>query len=412
MNLLSSLAGHLYGLGIKVATPFNHKAQLISEGRSRLWPFLQKEKKALQDNPVIWVHAASLGEFEQGRPLMEAFRICYPDHKILLSFFSPSGYEVKKDYNGADWVVYLPEDSYSHVTRFLNYVNPVMAIFVKYDYWPTFLTELHRRHIPTYIISAIFRPDQLFFKKYGLWYRRLLTYFDKLFVQDSDSKALLLRHNINKVTVAGDTRFDRVSRVAENAKELPLIAAFSVGNTVLIAGSSWPVDEEFIADYFNGRKDLKLIIAPHEIDEPHLQEIESRISRPCIRYTQIEGQDLGSYDCVIIDCFGLLSSIYRYGDMAYVGGGFGHGLHNTLEATVYGIPVIIGPNMNKFKEAKDLIQEKGAALIGSADQFNTIMDSWMDNKDIREAYGLNAGRYVKQNTGATLKILREIKPLR
>lgn len=364
----------------------------------------------------IWFHASSLGEFEQGRPMMEKIRAEHPEYKILLTFFSPSGYEVRKNYNGADVICYLPFDTPFRVKKFLNLANPAIAVFIKYEFWGNYLHELKNRNIPVYIISSIFRRDQLFFQWFGYPYRKMLYCFTHLFVQDDRSAALLNEFGITNVTVAGDTRFDRVLDVRKQARELPHVEQFvyeggEEKKQTLIAGSSWPQDEEILIPYFNEHPEMKLIIAPHEIYREHLMYIESLLKRPSVRLSEViqDGSLLEGKDCLIVDSFGLLSSIYRYGTIAYIGGGFGAGIHNTLEAAVYGIPVLFGPRYHKFKEAKDLIAVGGGFSVSDWQTFCEKMDELLIYREVLEASGSSAGHFVSDHVGATDKILKEIK---
>lgn len=363
----------------------------------------------------IWFHASSLGEFEQGRPVMEKIKQEHPDYKILLTFFSPSGYEVRKNYNGADVICYLPFDTPFRVKKFLRLANPVMAVFIKYEFWGNYLHELKKRGIPVYIISAIFRPDQLFFQWFGAPYRKMLYNFTHLFVQDERSKELLAEFDIRNVTVCGDTRFDRVLDICRQARELPNVERFvknEKGEQVqtLIAGSSWPQDEDIFIPYFNKHPELKLIIAPHEIHQEHLTYIESLLKRPSVRLSEVlqDNHLLEGKDCLIVDSFGMLSSIYRYGTIAYIGGGFGAGIHNTLEAAVYGIPVLFGPRYQKFKEARDLIKVGGGFSISSKEEFTDKMDELLTNQQTLATAGKSAGNFVSGNAGATEQILKEV----
>ncbi len=365
-----------------------------------------------QSKPWLWFHAASLGEFEQGRPIMERIRKEHPEYSILLTFFSPSGYEVRKNYTGADLICYLPFDTILNVKRFLNIVKPQKVFFIKYEFWPNYLTALKRRQIPTYLISGIFRPDQLFFKNYAPFYRRMLNTFTHLFVQNQISVELLASiGRTDEVSISGDTRFDRVLEIRAAAKDLPIAESFaknSNGN-VLVAGSSWPKDEAIFIPYFNEHPALKLIIAPHEIHEEHLLTIEAQLKRPFLRYSQMTPENANTCDCLIIDCFGLLSSIYRYGNMAYIGGGFGTGIHNTLEAAVYGIPVIFGPNFAKFHEAKELLACGGGCTIDSEVAFIEQMDALTTNSENRLKAGKMAGEMVINGSGGTNKVLNLIR---
>ena len=362
----------------------------------------------------IWFHASSLGEFEQGRPMIEQIRKVHPEYKILLTFFSPSGYEVRKNYAGADVVCYLPFDTPGRVEQFLDLANPAMAIFIKYEFWGNYLHTLQQRGIPVYIISAIFRREQLFFQWFGKPYRKMLDCFNHLFVQDERSKVLLEEYGIRNVTVAGDTRFDRVIDVYHQAKQIPLVERFIKGTDgqqpplVFVAGSSWPEDEAIFIPYFERHPEMKLIIAPHEIHEGHLKSIEARLHRPTIRLSQATEQNVADQDCLIVDSFGLLSSLYRYGQIAYIGGGFGAGIHNTLEAAVYGMPVLFGPRFQKFKEAKDLIAVGGAFTFDNAPAFTSRMDTLLSTPEALQQSSQAAGHFVQSHGGATTTILQEI----
>ena len=402
-NPLYSFAGILASAGLHLAARFSPKARLIIEGRKDT-PLRLGRLDATR--PVVWFHASSLGEFEQGRPLMEAVRRTHPEYQILLSFFSPSGYTVRQDYAGADVVVYLPSDRSSSVRRFLDLARPSKAIFIKYDFWPTMLYELRERGIPTYLISAIFRPDQLFFRPWGKWYLRLLTLFERLYVQDEDSRQLLQRHGITAVSVAGDTRFDRVIEIASAARAIPEAAALE--GKILVAGSTWPEDEAILLPYFNRLgSEYKLIIAPHEIHEEHLQAIEAQLTRPYMRYSQLQAEATGDYDCLIIDCFGLLSSIYRYGRYAWVGGGFGKSVHNTLEAAVYGIPVFFGPEVHKHREVRELIQRGLGFVLHSEEDFGALLQRFDDEAACREV-AQQLERFFAEQRGATEQLLSEL----
>ena len=357
----------------------------------------------------IWIHTASLGEFEQGRPLIEKIKREYPDTKILLSFFSPSGYEVRKDYDKVDAVCYLPMDTPKRVKTFLDVVKPKMAIFVKYEFWGNYLEQLKSRNIPTYIISTIFRPKQVFFKPWGGMFRKMLGCFTHLYLQNDESLKLLQSIGVDNVTVCGDTRLDRVLQIKAQAKEFPAIAAMTAGDRpTLVMGSSWEPDEDIIIPYFNSHPDMKLVIAPHEFNESRLAALMARIERPVARYSQLEGKDPATLDCLIIDCFGILSSLYRYGDVAYIGGGFGAGIHNVPEAAVYGIPVIFGPKHEKFKEAIELNACGGGFAISNAQQCNEILYKLLSDKNALQAAGAAASNYITTHTGATERIFKDL----
>ena len=392
----------IYAFLARIYALFNKKASLLVKGQAEAYGLLRN--KVVPGKQYIWFHAASLGEFEQGRPLMEKIRATYPNYGILLTFFSPSGYEVRKNYEGADIVCYLPFDRLKNVRKFLDLAHPCMAFFIKYEFWKNYLDELHRRQIPVYSVSSIFRANQVFFKDYAKNYAKVLDNFTHLFVQNEESKRLLSTIGIEKVTVVGDTRFDRVLQIREAAKELPLVETFKAGQLTFVAGSSWQPDEDLFIEYFNAHPEVKLIIAPHVIAEEHLTEIIGKLKRPYVRYTQATMENVREASCLIIDCFGLLSSIYRYGEIAYIGGGFGVGIHNTVEAAVYGIPVIFGPKYQKFMEAIQLLESKGAFSIQNYEELKALLDHLLSDKVFLAQSGKNAGEYVLSRSGATKQI--------
>jgi 3-deoxy-D-manno-octulosonic-acid transferase len=404
-NLIISL----YAAIVHLISPFHRKARLMVCGHRDTYRKLKQE--VVPGASYIWLHAASLGEFEQGRPIIEKIKANYPTYKILLTFFSPSGYEVRKDYPLADIVCYLPFDRRSNVRKFFKLVHPCIAIFIKYEFWYNYINALGKLGIPTYMVSAIFRPGQVFFKWYGKSYRNMLRCYRRICVQDESSKQLLESIDVaDNVQVCGDTRFDRVLEVKENAKELPLVEAFiksaePSNQFVLVAGSSWPKDEDIFIEYFNKNKHVKLIIAPHEVHEAHLAYIEESLKRPAIRYSQAAQARPEEYDCLIIDSFGLLSSLYRYGHAAYIGGGFGVGIHNVLEAAVYGIPVIFGPNFRKFREANRLVELGGGYPIHNAESFFVLMDEFIQYPEVRNSAGTRSGKYVCDNAGVVDKVM-------
>lgn len=405
--MLYNLGIFIYSLLIHLVAPFSRKPRKMMKGHWVVYELLRQQKE--EGAKYIWFHAASLGEFEQGRPIIEKIRARYPEYKILLTFFSPSGYEVRKNYQGADIVCYLPLDKPRNVNKFLDIIQPCMAFFIKYEFWKNYLDELHKRGIPTYSVSSIFRKEQIFFKWYGGTYRKALYNFDRLFVQNETSKRFLAKIGIENVTVVGDTRFDRVLEIREEAKELPIIEQFKNNQFTIVAGSSWGPDEDLFIEYFNTHPNIKLIIAPHVIDENHLVEIISKLKRPYVRYSKANEKNIAKAECLIIDGFGLLSSIYRYGEIAYIGGGFGVGIHNILEAAVYGIPVIFGPKYSKFMEAKQLIEESGAYSIKDYNELATLLDKLASNTDFLTITGQNAGNYVTKNLGASESVLSNIK---
>ena len=400
------LAIALYDIAVHLAAPFSRKPRKMMEGHWIAYEILHQRLD--KDVRYIWFHAASLGEFEQGRPLIEAIRARYPEYGILLTFFSPSGYEVRKNYRGADVVCYLPFDKRRNVRKFLDIAHPCMAFFIKYEFWKNYLDELHKRQIPVYSVSSIFRRGQVFFKWYGGTYRNVLRDFSHLFVQNELSKRFLAKIGIQQVTVVGDTRFDRVLQIRDEAKDLPLVERFKNGATTFIAGSSWQPDEDLFIDYFNNHPEVKMIIAPHVIDENHLVEITGKLKRPYVFYTRADERNIAKADCLIVNCFGLLSSIYRYGEIAYIGGGFGVGIHNTLEAAVYGIPVIFGPKYQNFQEAVGLIEAGGAYSIKNREELYGLLDRLLADETFRKEAGAKAGAYVTGHAGATDKILGTI----
>ena len=407
--------------GIAIASLFNEKVRKMWRGEREAFKILKQ--KVDPNAKYIWFHAASLGEFEQGRPLMERIRKDYPQYKILLTFYSPSGYEVRKNYEGADIICYMPVDTRLNAIRFLRLVRPVMAFFIKYEFWSNFLHILKHRNIPTYSVSSIFREDQVFFKWYGRSYAGVLKCFTRFFVQNEESKQLLKGIGITAVDVVGDTRFDRVLQIMEAAKHLPICEAFRTGVAssqsadvphhdfkVFVAGSSWPPDENVFIPFFNEHKDWRLLIAPHVIAEEHLKLIFSLIKdKKVVRYTQTTPEEAAEADVLIIDCFGLLSSMYNYGDVAYIGGGFGVGIHNTLEAAVWNMPVIFGPNNKKFQEAQGLLKSGGGFEINTYEDFSGLMSSLMNDETFLKQAGDKAGAFVAHLAGATDKVLASVK---
>lgn len=396
-----SIALYLYAFAALIVSLFSKKVRKLVDGIPETYRILKAEIKS--DDRVAWFHAASLGEFEQGRPLMERLRKEHPEYKILLTFFSPSGYEVRKNYSGADVVCYLPFDTPGNVHSFLRLAHPELAIFIKYEFWTNYLTSAHRHGVKLYSVSSIFRPGQFFFRVPGAMHP--LRQFDHFFVQNEESKRLLNEHGIDCVTIVGDTRLDRVIDIMNAAAPLPIVEQFAGQSKCFIAGSSWGPDEEIYIPYFAQHPDWKLIIAPHVISEVHLKSIEKLLSQnglSSIRYTDIES---GKAKCngervLIVNCFGKLSSIYRYGSIALVGGGFGVGIHNVPEAAVYGIPVLFGPNNKRFKEAQDLLRCGGSFEYCDSQTFATVMNRLISNQDALEKAGKAARTYIHGNAGA------------
>ena len=427
---------YLYQLGVIITSLFSEKVRKMWRGERDAIRVLRQQIDP--DAQYVWFHAASLGEFEQGRPLMEELRRQHPEYKILLTFFSPSGYEVRKNYQGADIICYLPLDTITNARRFLRTIRPVMAFFIKYEFWYNYLHILKHRGIPVYSVSSIFRPGQVFFRWYGRQYAHVLKCFTRFYVQNDISRELLNTIGIHEVSVVGDTRFDRVLQIKEAARQLPLIEQFKGNAKCFIAGSSWQPDEEIFIPWLNEHPEWKVIIAPHVIGEDHLLQIEKLLEgRKVVRYSKLSEnsdcnatlarrdceatlakrdcnatlarRELSDADVLIIDCFGLLSSIYHYADVTYVGGGFGVGIHNTLEAAVWDVPVIFGPNNERFQEAQGLKACGGGFEIQGADDFRRIMQGFIDRPETMAEAGRQSGLFVQQMTGATRKILNDVK---
>lgn len=396
----------LYSAIAGAASPFSAKARRWVRGRrgwrERLSSFSRGEGK------VAWVHCASLGEFEQGRPVIEKIRRDHPDWKVVVTFFSPSGYEIRKDYRGADMVMYLPTDLPANVRFFLDHIKPDLALFVKYEFWYNYLSELKRRNIPTYLVSGIFRPDQYFFRWYGSFARGVFQVFNRIFLQDEQSGRLLESIGYHRYSVTGDTRFDRVSQIAAAAKDLPVIEKFRGKESLFVAGSSWDEDEEIIVRYINSNSGaMKWVIAPHEIDEAHLCRIEKRLTPESVRYSRyVEGAK--SCRVMIIDNIGMLSSVYRYASIAAVGGGFGRGIHNILEPACWGIPVLFGPHHLKFREAVQLKERGGAVSFDNFETFTSVVEKYLSDPVALEAAGNASAIYISENKGSTGKVYKEI----
>ena len=396
----------LYKTGIRIAALWNKKAGLWIDGRKNIFNHISG-KLGTNTFPITWIHCSSLGEFEQGRPVIEKLKSNDPNSKILLTFFSPSGYEIRKDFKGVDWIFYLPMDSKANAKRFIDILKPSLAIFVKYDYWYYYLTECKKRNIPLYIISAIFRKEQPFFKGYGTLHRKMLKCFSHFFVQDKESSELLNSVGINNVTVSGDTRFDRVAEIAENFKPIDEIERFCGSSQVLVAGSTWPSDEKIIKEAITDLPNLKVIIAPHEIHEEHLNHLKQIFSQATL-YSQLSTHNSQS-NILIIDNIGMLSRLYHYATITYIGGGFDKGIHNTLEAAVYGKPVIFGPNYTKFKEAIGLIEVGGGIGVNSANEFKAQLKILLNDQKKLEEINTRSFDFVNQNRGATEKIMNVIQ---
>ena len=416
-----NLGIHLYALGVAVASHFNKKVSKMWRGEHDTFRILKE--KADPNSQYIWVHAASLGEFEQGRPIIERIKQDHPEQKVLLTFFSPSGYEVRKNYSGADIICYLPLDTKGNARRFLSLINVKMAFFIKYEFWYNYLHILRHRGVPTYSVSSIFRPGQIFFRWYGRQYGRVLKCFTKFFVQNEVSRELLATIGIHRVEITGDTRFDRVLQIKDAAKQLPLVESFvspvaseaAAQRKCFIVGSSWEPDEDIYIPYFTD-KDWKLIIATHVVSPERVGLLKKRLveqGKKVVLYSEADKPEvkgtLSEADVMIIDCYGLLSSIYRYADVAYVGGGFGVGIHNLPEAAVWGVPVFFGPNNARFQEAQDLKQNGGGLEITNSHDFEQLMNDLVAHPDAIKERGRQAGSYVMNRSGATDKILRSVE---
>ena len=403
----------LYNIGIYISlalvyliSPFNKKVRLWIKA-NRDWPD-ELRKKINSDERYVWIHCASLGEFEQGRPVIEAIKKEKPHVKILLTFFSPSGYEIRKNYQMADIICYLPADTPGNARKFINIVDPAVVIFVKYEFWYNYLSVLGRRETPLYLISGIFSRNQHFFKWYGSFFRRILRNFTWFFIQDKESAGLLQSVGLNNVTLSGDTRFDRVIQITENAVEIPLLEKFRGNEELFLAGSSWKSDEEIITQYINSFPDrMKWVFAPHEIDIYNIDRLTRLINPECVRFSQLSDININAR-VLIIDNIGMLSSAYRYATIAAVGGGFGKGIHNILEPACWGIPVLIGPKHIKFREAVELIQQGGAFSFKNYDDFKTKIEQLISDKEYYKKSAEIALQYVRQNIGATHKIMQGI----
>ncbi|CAN5133036.1 glycosyltransferase N-terminal domain-containing protein [soil metagenome] len=397
----------LYFFIIKAISPVNGKARLFIKGRKKLFERIENELKR-KKGELVWFHCASLGEFEQGRPVMEAFKRTYPQFQIFLTFFSPSGYEIRKNYAQADFIFYLPEDTANNAKKLLSLINPSLVIFIKYEYWHFHIREINKLKIPLILISAIFRSEQLFFKSYGKFYRNMLKNFNHIFVQNQQSLELLKKIGLLNVTAAGDTRFDRVKEITENVQPIPLVAQFSAGSKIMVAGSTWKEDLQVLAPLGQAFPEIKFIIAPHEISESSLAEVEQFFSGS-FRYSKGMKKDC---QVMIIDNIGMLSSLYQYGDYAYIGGAFGKGLHNILEAATFGMPVLFGnKNYKKFAEALQLMNAGAAFAVGTSHELAGYINELDKNPSKKKEVGRISKKFVEENTGATDIIIQHCKGL-
>ncbi len=408
MLILYNLSLFLYQWVIRILANFHPKAQLWWEGRQGV--FAKIKSKRIADRPVLWMHCASLGEFEQGRPVLEQLRSSFPHYQIVLSFFSPSAYEIRKDYPIADIITYLPLDSKKNAQEWMKVVQPDIVIFVKYEFWHHYLQAIKKSTARSFLISASFRPQQIFFKAYGPFFQKMLHCFDHLFVQEEKDQMLLQKIGLQQVSIAGDTRVDRVLQIAKAANSFPLIEQFSAEAPVLIFGSSWPAEEEILAQHLqkNPDTDWKFIIAPHEIGSAHLLAIEKKISWPILRYSQANAQSINEARILLIDNIGMLSALYKYGKIAFIGGGFGTGIHNTLEPIAFGLPVIFGPRYQKFMEAKNLVKMEAAFSIQNHAEFETIFTQLKSASAYQKAVQ-NTAVFLTKNKGASERILAKLE---
>ena len=408
MSFIYQLSIRFYFLVARIYASFNEKAKLFVEGQKRTFPYL--ESQILHDKPIIWVHCASLGEFEQGRPLIEQIKNEYPDYRILLSFYSPSGYEVRQNYPKADYICYLPLDTPKNAKKFIDLVDPEKVFFIKYEYWYNYLRVLNDQKIPLYLVSAIFRPEQAFFKKgiRGYWYRKMAKMVTHFFVQNQQSVELLSKIGMTNCTLTGDTRFDRVAEIADKSKVLPKIEQFKNGEKLIVAGSTWQPDEALFMDYLKQNPKTKIIFVPHEVRESNIKRLVEQFPTEAIRYSLSEGLNLSLHRILVVDTVGLLSSIYRYATVAYVGGGFGVGIHNTLEAAIYNIPVLFGPNHSKFQEAVNLVKEGVAFPVSNSEELINRLNPLMMDEKLRENIATNCHKFMAQNLGATQQVLQKV----
>lgn len=408
MIFIYNILTHIVGQLLKIVALFNSKLKLFVNGRKKVFTIL-KQKIAKSDK-TIWVHCASLGEFEQGLPIIEQLKNIKPDHKIVVTFFSPSGYEVKKNSTVADVITYLPLDTRSNAKKFIDIVHPDIAIFIKYEFWPNYLNALQQQQIDTYLVSGIFRKEQSFFQWHGKWMQKSLQTFNHFFVQNAISKTLLNTIGFENVSITGDTRFDRVSEILDRDNTLSFIEQFKQDKITIVYGSSWEDDEAVYIDYINTSDNIKHIIAPHNIHTAHINRLVSKINKPTVLFSEMENNDLANYDVFIADTIGILTKIYSYADIAYVGGAFKTGLHNTLEPAVFGVPVIIGPKYDKFQEAIDLVEHKGIIVVNSREELNNTMKSFIENTTLRTTTGAINANYIKEQAGATQQILTQLAP--
>lgn len=396
----------IYTILIRLVSPFYPKARQWSEGRRGMIERMSVDMADAEN--VVWIHVSSLGDFEQGRPLVDYVKANYPDYKILLTFFSPAGYEVRKNYPNADYVYYIPADTRREVCPFLDVVRPKVVVFVKYEFWLNMLIELRNRNIRTFIVSSIFRKNSIFFNPFGGIWRKALHSFETLFVQDEASKRLLAEIGVTNVVVAGDTRFDRVIAIAESAERVEVVEQFKGGSRLFVAGSTWGRDEEILLPLINGNPDIKFVVAPHEMDEGRIERLLREVKGGAVRYTELEQSNFADKQVLILDTIGLLSRVYGSADWAYVGGGFGAGIHNTLEAVVYGLPVAFGPKYRKFKEACDLISLGVGKSVADSAELKMWFDTLRDDSDKLAKIADLAKEYTLKQHGVTERLVKMI----
>ena len=410
MRTIYSFLVHVAWFHLKLIAYLKPKIKLFVEGRKNVFSILENSISDTDD--VIWMHVASLGEYEQGLPIFQKLKINYPKHKLLLTFFSPSGYEIKKHTKAADIITYLPLDTISNTEKFIELAKPKLAIFIKYEIWPNYLNQLQKDNVPTFLVSALFSKKQIFFKWYGRFMRDSLKTFHHFFIQDENSLELLKTIGFTNATVSGDTRFDRVSEILERDNTLSFMTDFKQDKFSFVVGSSWPEDEKIIVDHINkSNYNVKYIIAPHNIKAEHIKNLKIDISKKTLLYSELDQKKSKDYDVLLIDTIGLLTKIYSYANVAYVGGGFKTGLHNTLEPAVFGIPIIIGPNYQGFKEAKDLVEKGGAITVKNKTEFSKAFEILINDKTMVEELGKINAQYVDSKTGATSKVINHLKQI-
>ena len=405
MNLLYNIGIQIFVIIVRIASLKNPKARKWLDGRKGLLKKVKTDLKNVEN--VIWIHCASLGEFEQGRPLIEEIKLKFPEKKIVLTFYSPSGYEVQKGYSNADFIYYMPVDSYLNAKRFIKYTHPEVVFFIKYEYWFNYLAQLKKKGIPVYYVSAVFRKQQRFFRKNG-WYRKMLQKPTHFFVQNQESANLLESIQIHNYTITGDTRFDRVAHILEKVQPIKLVEKFINGNDVIVAGSSWKAEEAILNQYIRNKPNLKVILVPHEIKPENIARILTLYGNKAILYSQAGSNNITDKQVLVIDNYGMLTTLYQYGKIAFIGGGFGVGIHNVLEAATFGMPILFGPNYEKFTEALDLVNQSCAFPVSNIEDFNTIVNYLLNDNRIVLDISERSSEYVRKNVGATRKILGKV----